>query len=158
MAWSHPNRKCFVLDQHNPEHLRQIEKGAQVYHGTPAWFRSQVRTGSDVNRWLNMAPRKRGDVFFDTWFRDYHSEHEQRLNFGAYHDSVMIKAVCAVYTMYFSQESILGLRTRDDALCYLEFVLENGVALDQNDLHCNAQGHRLLAQKIHSTLLARRTI
>ena len=153
IAWSHPNRKTFVFDENNPLHQEQAAKGALVYQGDPIWFRSNNKQAtSGVTDWLTLLPKPRGNQFFDTWFSNYHSEHEQRLNFGAYQDSTKIRSKCRMYQFYFSLESISGMDINCSAITYLEFVLKNKVWIEKDDLHCNAQGHQLLASQIKDDL------
>jgi hypothetical protein len=142
-----------VFDQNNSLHQEQANKGALVYQGEPTWFRSNNKQStSSITDWLTLSPKPRGNQFFDTWFSNYHSEYEQRLNFCAYHDSTKIQSKCRMYPFYFSLESISGMDIDCSAITYLEFVLNNKVWIDKDDLHCNAQGHQLLANQIKDNL------
>jgi hypothetical protein len=152
VAWTHPNRKTWVLDRSNPRHTQQVNQGALVYPGDPTFFRSDNKTSiSGLKQWLTFAPTPTGNHFFDTWFADYHSDHEQRLNFGAYHTSVDTLLPCRKFFLYFSQESVANV-IDEKVLCYLEFVLDTKTQIDQDDLHCNAQGHAILADLIWQNL------
>jgi hypothetical protein len=152
VAWTHPNRKTWVLDESNPDHVEQVSKGALVYPGDPTFFRNNnSKRSSGLTQWANFLPISSGNPFFDTWFANYHNDHEQRLNFHAYVNSANAKISCKKFFMYFSRESIHNVIT-DVELTYLEFVLDSGNWIDKDDLHCNPQGHVELAEIIWKKL------
>lgn len=146
--WTHPNRKSFVYDPENPAHDHEIKNGALVYQHDPIFFRSNNHSANNsVSGWSAMRPMSRGNKFFDTWFMNYFNEHEQRLNLTSYVDSSHSKITCKKTFGYFSQESVSHMRL-DHPLCYLEFVLDTNTQISNQDLHCNAKGHELLADTL----------
>jgi hypothetical protein len=149
--WTHPNRKSFVYDPENPLHDNEIKNNALVYKHDPVFFRSNnQKANNSSSGWAAMRPMSQGNKFFDTWFMNYFSEHEQRLNMLAYVDSGWTKIPCKKIFVYFSQESISHMQL-DDPLCYLEFVLNTNTQISDKDLHCNANGHELLANTLLTT-------
>jgi len=143
--WTHPNRKSFVYDPDNPLHDNEIKNGALVYKHNQIFFRSNnQKANNGPTGWAAMRPMSRGNKFFDTWFMNYFSEHEQRLSMMSYVDSGLAKITCKKTFGYFSQESINHMKV-NDPLCYLEFVLNTQSQISDQDLHCNAKGHELLA-------------
>lgn len=146
--WTHPNRKSFVYDPENPSHINEIKNGSLVYEHDPVFFRSNnLKDNNSLLGWALMRPRSQGNEFFDTWFMNYFHEHEQRLNFSAYVDSAQKKIQCKKIFGYFSKESVDHMRL-DSPFCYMEFVLDTKTQLSDQDLHCNVNGHRLLADII----------
>lgn len=151
VGWTHPNRKSFVLDKNNPLHLEEIQKGALVYKGDPIWFRSNnLDAKATFANWMKLSPIKRGNKFFDTWFSNYHSDYEQKLNFRAYHDSSIFRIKCKLLNFYFSKESVAGMDIPKDSLTYLEFVVDNKLWISSDDLHCSEKGHQLLADRLQN--------
>ena len=149
VAWSHPNRKTFVLDKTNINHIEQIQKNALVYDGTPVFFRSDnEKTTNIAQSFIKMTPIVSGNSFFDKWFEDYYSGYEQRLLLKSFIESTKFSIKNNKFFMYFSKESIENVIDEKDTLCYLEYVKETKTFLSKDDLHCNTQGHAQLAEYI----------
>jgi len=89
-----------------------------------------------------MSPRPSGNAFYDTWFRNYYSEHEQRCNFQSYTDSVILRCQAQYIPFYFSKESVNQIVRQNDNFMS-DFVIDNDVATSADDLHMNARGHEL---------------
>ncbi len=148
VGWSHPNRKTFVFEQSNPIHQQVTRGQCIIYDDEPIFFRSDnVGSPDHWKKWLSLKPKNQGIEFFDRWFMDYFSDHESRLNLQAYMDSAsMVLQRCRYRSFYFSSESVQGIRNvGPDSLFYLDYVLENKVAISENDAHANVQGHQMIA-------------
>ena len=156
VAWTHPNRKSFVYDSDNPEHVKQVETRCLFYPGDPDFFRSyNLQPNNGFGYMLDMLPRKSGNTFFDTWFKNYHSDYEQQLNLQAYIDSVYSRLQNKLYFFYLSEDSLKNIHLpleQKEGIRYLEFVKENNVSISDLDLHCNEQGHQLLCGKIYQRI------
>jgi hypothetical protein len=149
VGWSHPNRKMFVVDQANPEHTSTLKTSLHFVDGENEFMRSDLPTPDSGSKWSLMKPRSSGNKFYDTWFKHYFSEYEQRINFQAYYDSVQLRAPCKYLPIYFSQESVNGVDVVDTAY-YLDFVLEHRVQLSETDFHLNVKGHSLFTNLLNS--------
>lgn len=149
VGWSHPNRKTFVFDDHNPVHASVIKERSIVYPGNPMFFRSNnINTSDSWKKWLSFSPQNQGIDFFDRWFSDYFSPYESRLNLQSYIDSTRLNLrECRYHPFYFSKESVSGLQRVDvDSLFYLDFVLENSVTISNDDAHANEDGHKKISK------------
>ena len=142
VGWSHPNRKMFVLDRQNPEHIGTLKTSLHFVDGEHEFMRSNLPTPDSGSKWSFMKPRPSGNKFYDNWFKHYFSEYEQRVNFQSYYDSVQLRAPGKYLPIYFSQESVNGVQVLDTAY-YLDFVLENKVELSDTDFHLNLTGHSM---------------
>ena len=101
------------------------------------------RSFNTTHGWVWSAKPKNSTVeFYDSWFNNYYSEYEQRCNFEAYMDSVVLKAPCQYLPFYFSNESVDQIVRQNDNFM-LEFIVENKVALSKTDQHMNAIGHQM---------------
>jgi len=141
IGWSHPSRKSFVFDPANPTHVAAAKTGLVYQTETKTLFRSF--NPKHNNGWIWSAKPKNSTVeFYDVWFNNYYSEHEQRCNFQAYMDSIILKVPCQYLPFYFSKESVDQMvRLNDNFMA--EFVAENNVALSETDQHMNAAGHQM---------------
>jgi len=150
IGWSHPSRKSFVLDRDNPKHLAVCDQGLIYKTNTQEFFRSNNPTNKDVNNWLNFKPKDQGLAYYDIWFRDYYSDHEQRLNFQSYSDSVELTCPGRYIPFYFSEESVKGIDLREPHAGFMtEFIIKHQITLSSIDTHINEQGHALWAEHLH---------
>jgi len=148
VGWSHPSRKTFVYDPLNTQHMA-FDKLKTIFYGSnPAFFRSKHKK---ENSWSfkniqNFAHRhltKQNNTFFDTYYKNYYSDTESKLNFQAYQDSVKLKVPGLYLPFYFSKESVDQID--DSNLYYLDMILESGEYISKQDMHANANGHKLIA-------------
>jgi len=144
VGWSHPNRKSFVLDSQNIAHQNVLDCSLIYATGTQTFFRNNNNTPSTQSKWLTLRPCPSGTEFYDTWFKNYYSEHEQRCNFQSYMDSVQMRAPAQYIPFYFSQESVVQISRQNDYFM-LEFIINNNLAISKNDLHLNITGHQMWA-------------
>jgi hypothetical protein len=144
VGWSHPNRKSFVLDSQNPAHQTVLDRSLIYETETQTFFRNNNTTPSTKSKWLTLQPRPSGSEFYDVWFRNYYSEYEQQCNFQSYMDSVQLRVPEQYIPFYFSQESVAQISRQNDNFM-LEFVINNNLAIDKNDLHLNSTGHQMWA-------------
>ena len=153
VGWTHPSRKTWVQDPDNPEHESLVgDPNVLVYSGDPTFFRAYNNTVPSLSHWMNLHPGQKGKKFFDVWFKNYFSRYEQDLNLQSYIDSARTKLPSKTVFFYFSKESISGIDPEPQGLCYLDFVLQAQVAIDQNDMHANATGHNLLSKEFRKHL------
>ena len=148
VGWSHPSRKSFVFDENNALHISSLDKSF-IYDGTDIKFiRSQNPLTDTVNKWLNLTPSHKGNVYYDTWFNNYYSECEQKINLTAYYHAVKSSCQGTYIPFFFSQQSVndLDLTGAGHAL---DFIIDRDCAISPQDAHFNANGHQLWA-----TLLA----
>lgn len=145
VGWSHPNRKSFVLNQTNTSHRLAVSNGCMIFDSDPKFFRSKGMAARDTKeKWAAMIPSKQGNSFFDTWFQDYHSEYECRLNLQAYQDSVQQCVPCKHLCFYFSRESVD--HPQDNEFYWLDFILENRLWISDIDMHPSQEGHNEMAK------------
>lgn len=134
-GWSHPSRKCFIVDPDNP-----IIHESLVYPGQPLFIRSRgPKKGDTKEKWSSMIPSDQGVPYFDIWFRDYYSDIESRLNFQSYIDSVHLKLPCRYIPFWFSKESVDGISVT--GFFWLDFIIENQCWISDFDPHPNQDGH-----------------
>jgi hypothetical protein len=148
IGWSHPARKTFVFDKNNPVHNTALPDSLQYTTATKTFFRSFNKRPDTKSKWSLLKPKDTGLEFFDTWFNNYFSKHEQRCNFQSYLDSVQLRVSGRYIPFYFSQESTAGLNTSHNGNCMLDFVIEHNVAISDQDYHPNAHGHMLWCQHL----------
>jgi len=148
IGWSHPTRKTFVFDKNNSAHVEVLLNSLQYTTATETFFRSSNQRPDTKSKWSLLKPKDTGLAFFDTWFNNYFSEHEQRCNFQSYLDSVELKVLCRYIPFYFSQESTTSLSIDCHDNFMLEFVIAHSVAISEQDYHPNAQGHILWCQHL----------
>jgi len=142
IGWSHPNRKSFVLDSQNPAHQCVLDRSLTYVTEIQTFFRNNNHTASTKSKWVRLQPCPSGTEFYDTWFRNYFSEYEQRCNFQSYMDSVQLRAPSGYIPFYFSQESVSQMSRQNDNFM-LEFVINNNLAMYRDDLHLNITGHQM---------------
>lgn len=137
VGWSHPQRKSFVYDS---KHSEIINENTILYQSCPPFFRSK---NQQKGSWSFKKPTKTNNKFFDTWFENYYSDYETRLNFLAYRNSVEKLLNCKYIPFYFSQDSVDF--NNENVLYYLDFVIENKVTISEINMHANEKGHKLMA-------------
>ena len=158
IGWSHPTRKTFVFDKYNPAHKEALPNSLQYKTATETFFRSSNQRPDTKSKWSLLRPKDTGIKFFDTWFNNYFSEHEQRCNFQSYLDSVKLRVPCCYIPFYFSQESTTGLNVDRCDNFMLDFVIAHDVAISEQDYHPNAQGHILWYQHLLKQIKNENTI
>ena len=91
--------------------------------------------------------------FSDDRFKNYYSDHEQRLNFQSYLDSVELTCPGLYIPFYFSKESVETISLTNIGGGYMvEFIAENNVVISNNDTHMNELGHNLWAEKMKNII------
>lgn len=144
IGWSHYSRKSFVLDHSNPNHTAVLDSSF-VYQSSVEHIRSKNQLNDTVSKWTSLRPVPRNKPFYDTWFRDYYSVHEQKSNLYAYHNAVSVTCPGNYAAFFFSQECINDIPITDHAGCMLEFIVSNHCAISEQDSHLNETGHKLWA-------------
>jgi hypothetical protein len=147
VVWSHPNRKTFVLDRNNPNHMKVYDSSIHYKDKNIEFIRSDNPFKCNPTNWANLEPKPSQNQFYDTWFEDYYSEYEQNVNFQSYYDSVKLTAPCPYVPVYFSKQSVEKISV-DPTLFYLDFVLDNKCNISEEDYHLNETGHRLFADSL----------
>lgn len=146
IGWSHPSRKTFIVDKSNTAHTDALSYSLHYVTQTQELMRSDVgrlRRPDSKSKWSKLSPLSSGFKFYDTWFDNYYSEHEQCCNFQSYLDSVRLRCPGNYFPFYFSKESVEHIDARDGVGHMLEFVIDNNVAISDDDYHLNVQGHVL---------------
>lgn len=144
VGWTHPSRKSFVFDKDN---LRQVESLSRsfLYDTTDTKFiRSRNLYTDTLNKWINFKPENKGNPYYDTWFNDYYSETEQKINLTAYYNAVKSSCPGLYVPFFFSQHSIQELDI-SEVECAVDFIVENNCAISKEDAHFNVLGHQLWA-------------
>jgi hypothetical protein len=147
VVWGHPNRKTFVLDRDNPNHIKVFDTSIYFKDNDIEFIRSNNPVTDNANKWAFLAPTPSNNKFYDTWFNDYYSNYEQNVNFQSYYDSVKLTAPCSYVPVYFSKESVEKI-TVDPTLFYLDFVVDNKCNISDDDYHLNEIGHKLFANSV----------
>jgi hypothetical protein len=147
VVWSHPNRKTFVLDRNNPNHMKVYDTSIHFKDKKVEFIRSNNPVRDNANKWSDLKPTPSNNQFYDTWFEDYYSDYEQRVNFQSYYDSVKLTAPCSYIPIYFSKQSVEKISV-DPTLFYLDFVIDNKCNIGDDDYHLNEIGHRLFADAL----------
>lgn len=144
VGWSHRSRKTFVFDCANSAHTNALNYSLHYKTLAREFIRSRVARPNNKKKWSNMVPNNTGLEFYDRWFDDYYSEHEQICNFQSYLDSVQHRCVGHYIPFFFSKESVHDLSfTTNNAGYMLDFIIENHVQINEDNLHLNPEGHRL---------------
>lgn len=144
VGWSHPNRKSFVLDRQCAAHQSALENPVLVFSSQPEFFRSQSIISDNQTKWSLMKPKQKGYPFFDTWYDNYFNDYECRLNFQSYqHSAKLLLSKTLTLSFYFSQESVDTVMPCD--FYWLDFIIEQKVAISSENMHPNAQGHAMIA-------------
>lgn len=153
VGWTHPNRKTWVMDTENPKHQELCgSKDVLVYQDTPTFFRAYNNSVPSLSHWLKLKPKPQGQTFFDQWFQNYYSRHEQDLNLQSYMDSASLRLPKRHVFFYFSSESVAGVTDCPERLCYLDWVQQKQVNISQDDMHANPNGHAMLCQLFYQSL------
>jgi len=147
IGWSHPSRKSFVFDETNPLHQETIQTSLVYTRLGHKFMRSSNPVNDSFAKWTQMLKKSKGNNFYDNWFNNYYSEHEQNVNFQSYHDSVKLTVPCRHVAFYFSKESVSNISI-DPTLFFLEFSLENKCYISENDYHLNEHGHQLFVNAL----------
>jgi hypothetical protein len=148
VGWSHPSRKTFILDRSNPAHVDSL-KHSILYNNTGIEFiRSNNQVSDTLEKWLNLSPMPRNKPFYDTWYRDYYSDTEQKTSLTAYHGAVDSTCPGFYFSFFFSKESISGLDLHSNVGTIIDFIAENNCSLSQEDAHPNIGGHQLWADRM----------
>lgn len=153
IGWSHPSRKSFVLDRNNPEHNVVIDQSFlyKLYQQEFIRSNNHPQVNDDYSKLLHLTPRDSGIQFYDNWFKNYYSKFEQNCNFQSYFDSV--KATCpAKYVPFFFSKKSTNQVDVSGAGYMLEFVLENNVAISEENLHLTEQGHKMWAEYLFNVI------
>jgi hypothetical protein len=151
VGWTHPSRKSFVYDHENTNHIAALDNGLQYQVGNQLLFRSFNPTGDSQHKWKTLAPKSTGKDFFDVWFRDYYSDFEQQCHLQSYYDSVKLTCAGKYIPFFFSKLSIKDLDVTGVATA-LEFIIDNKVFINENNMHFNDHGHSLWAELIYKTI------
>ena len=149
IGWSHYSRKSFVLDRSNPDQTAVLDRSI-VYKTDSHEFIRGINASSGIDRWLNMKPVDRGLLYYDTWFKNYYSAHEQQCQLQSYLDSVKLTCPAPCLNFFFSKESVenVDISRMATAGFITEFIKENDVAISPTDGHLNRQGHQLWANHL----------
>jgi len=145
IGWSHPSRKTFVFDRSNCAHSQALEYSLHYQTKLQEFIRSRLNPRERVNdrkKWSAMTPASTGLEFYDRWFADYYSEHEQRCNFQSYLDSVQHRCSGQYIPFFFSQESVKGVEIPNHAGYMLDFIISNNVQISKDNLHLSTVGHQ----------------
>jgi hypothetical protein len=151
IGWSHPNRKSFVLDRDNPGHQNVIDKSLVYKTPTREFIRSNNPIPGTQIKWSMLTPQTTNVNFYNTWFDNYYSRHEQDCNMQGYLDSTRLRCKGKYIPFYFSKESIANLHLQSDNVM-LEFIIKNKVFISQDDLHLNQQGHTMWCDQLYNLI------
>ena len=154
-GWTHPSRKSFVFDSNNPSHVESLPKSF-LYDSTDTKFiRSRNPVTDTIRKWLDFKPEFKGNPYYDSWFSDYYSEIEQRINLTAYHNAVKSTCPGTHVPFFFSKQSIEDLDL-SGAGCAVDFIVNNNCAISDQDAHFNMHGHQLWTDLLHKYFLTQR--
>ena len=145
VGWTHPTRKSFEFNPSNSTHMNLEQQKIMRYS---KFFRSNRGSYTTINKLKKgMYQVSNGVQFFDRYFKDYHSEYENRLIFQAYRDSITLKYPQAVH-YYFSEESV----DSQPGFYILDYVLEHKLYISQEDYHLSSVGHEKIAIEMFKKL------
>lgn len=149
IGWTHPNRKMFELDRSNPNHKEALRIGDNyVYEsGGREYMRGKNENIYTVKKWQSLLPTRRNNPFYDTWFENYFSSHEHLCNLKSYHDSVTLTCPSRYLSFFFSKESVGDLQLTNCGFM-LEFIMESGLSISEQDCHLNSAGHQAWASHL----------
>jgi hypothetical protein len=147
VGWSHPSRKSFVLDRSNPLHVNSLEYSV-LYETDIEFIRSKNQLNDTLEKWKKLSPVPRNKPFYDTWYRDYYSDTEQKFNLVAYHGSVDSTCPGLYVPFFFSEESISNTDIVPQAGTMLEFITKHSCFISPQDSHLSSTGHQLWADNI----------
>jgi hypothetical protein len=147
VGWSHPSRKSFVYDPHNPNHAQCLSSSFMWNINDIAIIRSRNPLNDTIDKWSDFRPQNTSNHFYDIWFRDYYSLVEQKTSLCGYFHA--IKSTCrgTYVPFFFSHDSVHGLDLQG-AGHTLDFILENKCFISDQDAHFNSHGHTLWAQHL----------
>jgi hypothetical protein len=151
IGWAHTSKKTFVFDRGNAAHVEVLEHSSQFDTKQHKFIRSKINPEQKPNnkdKWADMKPMPSGSDFYDRWFENYYSEHEQRCNFQSYLDSVELRCPGVYVPFFFNKKSVNGLLINQAAGYILDFVLDTKLQIDENNLHLNPVGHELWAKHL----------
>lgn len=151
IGWSHYSRKSFVLDRSNSAQVSVI-KNSLLYNKleNTEFIRSKPNFFSLPMSWLSLKPKNRGISYYDSWFTDYYSMYEQKINFQSYLDSVKLYLSGTQYLpFYFSQESVenIDITVPHAGFC-TEFIVDAQLQISSNDMHFSSYGHQVWANHL----------
>ena len=147
VGWSHYSRKSFVLDKTNIKQ-QQVLADSIIYKTKHLELIRGISPPGSINKFLKLQPKNLGREYYDVWFDNYYSEHEQKCNQQSYMDSVELTCPAKYVPFFFSKESTDNLRLPNHAGYIVDFIAENNVMISSNDGHLNHHGHELWAKHI----------
>lgn len=148
IGWSHPSRKSFVYDESNPLHHSVLDKSLVYVQPKRKFIRSLNPINDTLLKWSNFFPTAKGNKFYDTWFENYYSEYEQECSLQSYYDSVKLTCVGQYVPFFFNKESVANIDVVGAGFM-LDFISENQVAISDNDMHLNVNGHILWSDNLY---------
>ena len=153
IGWSHYSRKLFVFDHNNQEHVNVFGKSLTYTTPMAQFMRNNNTIIGDATKWLTMKPQNRGVPFYDTWYQDYYSELEQKINFQSYLDSVKFTCPGRYLPFYFSKETVKDVSIDDNHGGFAtEFIIENNLSISEKDFHFSKDGHQTWANHLKKYL------
>ena len=146
IGWSHYSRKSFVLDRSNPAQMAAVDHSL-LYKSNGVEFIRSKGLVPKPSSWFSLAPSQRGVAYYDTWFENYYSAQEQKTNFQAYLDSVLLHTRFKYLPFYFSKESVedIDISSTPHAGFIAEFIIENNLQISDINLHLSKHGHSVWA-------------
>jgi hypothetical protein len=152
VGWSHPSRKSFVFDQYNANHIDAIDNSHVYTTSDQKFFRNKNSKNIEKKYWLpHLKPAVSGKQFYDTWFENYYSEHEQKCNLQSYYDSVKYTCAGQCIVFFFSEESTAGMTVNDHNFA-LDFVVKHQLHISDTNMHFNQHGHVAWADHLHKQM------
>jgi hypothetical protein len=149
IGWTHPNRKTWIYDDKNPQH-QQIKTNSFIYKSKHhVFFRYD---GTHRPKQILNKPIDSGIGFFDSWFNNYFNEYEQRLIMQAFYHDVNSRKL-KITNFFFSKESLIDTDIIGN-LFALDFVIDNKLFINPNNLHFNNDGHEKWAELISKEILS----
>lgn len=147
IGWSHYSRKSFIVDKNNVNQNKIINDSI-IYKTKKYSLMRGINPPSDIERFLNLTPKSMNREYYDIWFNDYYSVHEQKCNQQSYMDSVELTCPCKYIPFFFSKESTHDLRLPNHAGYIVDFIAEYKLMISKTDGHLNHHGHVLWAENI----------
>lgn len=151
VGWSHPSRKTFVYDIHNPMHTEVLRTSIVYDRCAPVFFRSCNRGVQNLDKWKNLSPKTSHRKFYDDWFQNYYSDYEQRCLLESFCQAVASTAPGIYVPWFFSQQSIESLALSGHGTM-LEFIRSNNYSISDSDAHLNEAGHRAWADHLFTVI------
>jgi hypothetical protein len=147
IGWSHPSRKSFVLDRTNENHLAVLGQSFIYDLGELEFIRSHNIVNDTLHKWLNLKPKDTNKLFYDNWFNNYYSEHEQQCHLRSYLDSVTLTCQGRYLPFYFSAECMKPYDVNQNNFI-LDFITKHEVFISKKNMHLNKRGHELWANHL----------